>query len=424
MKQCQRAVVVGDGIVGLSAALYLLRDGWTVTIVGRSREAIGGTAVGSAGLVAVQTVQPLALPSIWKQIPRLLLDRNAPIAVDPRYLPRALPWFVRLLRSSASAQVDRLSVALAWLLGRAYEGYAGLLTEHEFNTLLRRSGLVTVYRTAAQIAAAETELEIRRRRAVRLRVIGSSELRQLVPALSPEYRRGVFYEDCSHVPDIDRLFATILETFQREGGRYIADTIYDFTRGGGKIEGVIGKSGTYNGDLFIIACGAWSRPLAAHLGMRIPLDAERGYHMMLPTSGVDMRLPIIIGDVRVAITPMCSGLRLAGMIEFAGLKAPPNPRRHALLLHGAQRCIPGVNTNGARYWMGFRPSLPDSLPVISALPRHPNVVLAFGHGHLGLTLGPITGRLVRDIAAGRVADEDILPFRADRFRPATWARAG
>src|SRR5262249_39804904 len=160
---------------------------------------------------------------------------------------------------------------------------------------------------------------------------------------------------------------------------------------------------THRGDIVVVACGAWSRPLVAQLGIVIPLDTERGYHVMLPNPGTTVGIPLIVGDIRFAITPMAAGLRLAGTIEFAGLAAPANARPPALLLDGARRCLPSLCSDGATTWMGFRPSLPDSLPVISFAPGRRNVLLAFGHGHLGLTLGPATGVLVRDMAAGRAS---------------------
>ena len=415
MNRRGHAVVVGDGIVGLSTGLALLGDGWSVMLIGRKTEAIGGTALGSAGLLAVQTVQPLALPNIWKQIPQLLFDRDAPIVLNLKYLPRALPWLLRLLRASRPTEVERLSVALAWLLQRSHESYESLLGRAAVRNLVRRSGLLTIYRTHQQLAAAQPELELRRRRNIRLEVVDAAQLRRAIPDLSPEYRVGVSYPDCGHVPDIDRLIGALAERFLREGGQRIADTVTSFAERAGVIEGVAGQNGTHKGDLVVVACGAWSGKLAARLGASIPLDTERGYHVMLPSPGIAVGVPLIVGDIRFAITPMEAGLRLAGTVEFAGLAAPPNPRRPAMLLESARRCLPGLRSDGATTWMGFRPSLPDSLPVIGFAPGRQNVLLAFGHGHLGLTLGPATGELVRDMAAGRAREAELRPFRAERF---------
>jgi D-amino-acid dehydrogenase len=415
MNRRGHAVVVGDGIVGLSSALALVSDGWTVTLLGREPDGVGGTALGSAGLLAIQTVQPLALPTLWKQLPRLLLDRDAPIVLNLGYLPRAMPWIARLLWSSRRSEVERLSVALAWLLQRSHAGYEALLGSDGVRQLVRRDGLLTIYRTPGQLAAADTEIALRRRRGVRLELLEGAALRQAAPALSPDYKLAVSYPDCGHVPDIARLAAALLERFLAEGGQRVVDEAEGLAEAGGKVEGVTGRRGRHRGDLLVIACGAWSRPLAARAGAPVPLDTERGYHVMLPDPGVAVATPMIVGDIRFAITPMAAGLRLAGTIEFGGLAAPRNPRRPALLLDGARRCLPGLRTDGARSWMGFRPSLPDSLPVIGFAPKRRNVLLAFGHGHLGLTLGPATAALIRDMAAGRAREDELRPFRADRF---------
>ncbi|MFO1058538.1 MAG: FAD-binding oxidoreductase [Dongiaceae bacterium] len=415
MNRRGHAIVVGDGIVGLSSALALIQDGWTVTLLGRDPDGAGGTALGSAGLLAVQTVQPLALPSLWKQLPRLLLDRDAPIVLDIGYLPRALPWLARLLWASRRREVERLSVALAWLLQRSYAGYEALLGGDGARQLVRRDGLLTIYRTPEQVAGADLEIGLRRRRGIRLEVIEGAALRQAAPALSPDYKLAVAYPDCGHVPDIGSLANALLERFLAEGGQRVVDEAEGLEEADGRVAGVIGRGGRHRGDLVVVACGAWSRPLAARAGAAVPLDTERGYHVMLPDPGVTVATPMIVGDIRFAITPMTAGLRLAGTIEFAGLAAPHNPRRPALLLDGARRCLPGLRTDGAQSWMGFRPSLPDSLPVIGFAPRRRNVLLAFGHGHLGLTLGPATGALIRDLAAGRPVEEPLRSFRPDRF---------
>jgi D-amino-acid dehydrogenase len=409
-----RAVVVGAGIVGLSTALYLQQDDWQVVLIEREGAVIGGTALGSAGLMAVQTVQPLALPSLWKQMPHYLLDPESPVAIRLRHLPRALPWLVRLLQSGRPQEVERLSVALAWLLRQSYDGYADLLTDAEVRRLFRRSGLITIYRSEAQIAAARAEIDLRQRRGIRIERLESDDLHRLVPALGRDYRIGLRYTDCGHVPDLGQLMAALAGRFRSDGGQQVVDEVRHLG-GGNRITRAVGKRDSYDAEVVVVAAGAWSAQLTRPLGLAIPLDTERGYHVMLPKPGVELPLPVIVGDMRFAMTPMAAGLRLAGTIELAGLQAPPNPRRHELLIEGARRCLPELDAGAASTWMGFRPSLPDSLPVISGVPGHDNVFLAFGHGHLGLTLGAITGRLVRDLIAGRAKPEELRPFRADRF---------
>jgi D-amino-acid dehydrogenase len=311
--------------------------------------------------------------------------------------------------------VERLSRALADILREALAAYAPLLAAVGANDLVEQKGLVTVYRTADQLEAARPEIELRKRRGISLQIVTDPDLRRIAPALAPEYRYGVFYPQCGHTVDPRALLLALWQSTDSRGGRFIEDAAQGFDVRGRSAAAVRGNAGTYPADAFVVAAGAWSGPVASSLGFRVPLDWERGYHVTLADPGIDLPVPIIAGDVRFAITPMRMGVRLAGTIEFAGLRAPPNARRHAMLLRQGKSCLPGVNTDKPSLWMGFRPSLPDSLPVIGRSPAHANVFFAFGHGHLGLTGAAITARIVADLAAGRRPTIDVEPFRIDRF---------
>jgi D-amino-acid dehydrogenase len=386
-----------------------------VTLVAPHRPGDGGAAIGSAGLLATQTVQPLAMPGVLATVPRMLTNPDAPLSVRLAYLPRLLPWLIRFLRASRPAEVERLSIALANQLSGTFQAYEPLLREAHAEDLVLRRGLVTVYRTAEQVAAARREIELRRRRGIRLEQVEDGALRQLLPALSRDYRYGIFYPDCGHTVDPAALVRALAGALTAGGGAFVRASARGFVRSGDSVRGVITDSGEHAADAVVVAAGAWSRPLARQLGWPVPLDYERGYHVTLPEPNVEMRLPVIVGDIRFAITPMQAGLRLAGTVEFAGLEAAPNPRRHALLANQAQRCLPGLNTAKASYWMGFRPSLPDSLPVIGRSPTHTNVYFAFGHGHLGLTSAAVTGAAIADLAAARTPALDLAPFSIARF---------
>jgi D-amino-acid dehydrogenase len=410
-----RVVIVGAGIVAVAAAIALLDDGWEILLLAPDPIGKGGAAIGSAGLLATQTVQPLAMPGLAARIPRMLTDPDAPLSIRWAYAGRLLPWLVRALAASRRNQVERLSLALADLLRDAIDAYGPILAAASAAALVRRDGLVMVHRNDEQLAAANAEIELRRRRGVRLELVSGDRLRALAPALSPEYRHGVFYPDCGHVADPQALVCTLGQAALSRGARFAREAVVGFDLRRGAAAAVRTTTSAHPADAVVIAAGAWSGEIVRLLGLRVPLEHERGYHVTLPEPDIELRLPIIVGDVRFAVTPLAIGLRLAGTIEFAGLRAPPNPSRYEMLLRHAKACLPGLNSSRATRWMGFRPSLPDSLPVIGRSPSHHNVYFAFGHGHLGVTMAAVTARMVADLAAGRAPPIEVTPFRIDRF---------
>ncbi len=411
-----RAVVVGAGAVGVATALYLQREGWSVTVVDREPPGKSGASFGNAGLIATHIVEPLAVRSILPKLPRMLLDQTAPLAIRLSYLPTLLPWLIRLMRATAPAEVARISTALASQLAHADEAYRVLIADAEAEALIRRKGVMVVYPDQAYLEAnAADQLEQRRRNGVPFEMIGDNALRNLLPALSRDYRLGVHFTAASHTVDPFLLVSALARRFESRGGAFHRAHATGFATHGDRVTAVRTDAGEVAGDLVAIAAGIWSKPLAAQLGSKTPLDTERGYHVMLTEPDIELAVPVIAGDVRFSITPMASGIRLAGTIEFAGLDAPPNPKRHDVLLGHGQRVFPGLKAEKQSRWMGFRPSLPDSMPVIGGSPHFSNLYFGFGHGHLGLTSAAITGRVIADLAAGRTAPFDLTPFRVDRF---------
>jgi len=413
--QSRAAVVIGAGIVGVATALYLQRDGWQVTIVDREPPGKSGASFGNAGLIAGHIIQPLAVRSILSKIPKMLLDQTAPLAIRWRHFPALLPWLIRLLKATHPAEVERISAALASELKFADDAYKPLLADAGGEDLVRRKGVVVVYRDQAGLAEVEPVLDLQRRNGVPFDIVGDNALRNLMPGLSRDYRYGVHYTASGHVLDPYRVVTTLAAHFETLGGRWCKGHATGFRTLGGRVTAVETEAGTEACDMVVVAAGAWSKPLAAKLGSRVPLDTERGYHVMVEDPGIPGDVPAIMGDVRFAVTPMAAGLRLAGTIEFAGLKAPPNPRRHEALIAHAKNCFPELRTEKHTRWMGHRPSLPDSMPVIGGSPVYTNAFFGFGHGHLGLTSAAITGRTIADLAAGRTPLFDPTPFRVDRF---------
>ena len=407
--------MIGAGVVGLSTALALQRDGWDVVILDPEPPGEGGASFGNAGLIATHIVQPIAVASILPKLPRMLLDETAPLAIRWRHLPSVLPWLLRLLRATRPSEVERISAALAAELRHAQAAFGPLLEDPDTAGLFHREGLVVVYPDEASLAENEPVFRLQRRNGVAIDEIGHNALRDLLPDLAARYRFGIRYPEAGHIADPLAYVRALAGQFGRAGGAIKRVAATGFTTTRDRVSAVRTTEATEPADLAVVAAGIWSKPLAAALRLRVPLESERGYHVTLPEPGISVRAAMMVGDIRFAITPMRAGLRLAGTIEFAGLNAPANRKRHDALVANARRVFPDLNTGKQERWMGHRPSLPDSLPVVGRSPHHPNVFLNFGHGHLGLTSSAITGRTVADLAAGRPPLFDVAPFAADRF---------
>jgi glycine/D-amino acid oxidase-like deaminating enzyme len=407
--------ILGAGVVGLCCAAWLQRDGHRVTLIDRLDPG-AGTSFGNAGLIQVDAIVPIATPGLLRRIPGMLLDPTGPLVLRWRYLHRISPWLARFALASRPASVARLSAAIASLLEESADAWRVLVDAASAGDLWRQSGEIQVYRTKAAWDAAVPTHDMRRRFGAKLEEVSPDEMRQLEPALSSDLYRGLFAPDANSLTHPLHLSERLADLIRRNGGTILRENVTGIVCGGdGEAERIVTDGGEHAVDALVIAAGAFSRPFARSLGARVPLDTERGYHLWLSDPGIELRRPILIGDHRFGVVPMTGGIRLAGMAELAGLDLPPYWDRADMLGRLAKRFVPDLRLDGAERWMGYRPSMPDSLPVIGRAPGRRDVYLAFGHGHLGLTMGSVTGRLIADLAAGRTPGVDLAPFRADRF---------
>lgn len=407
--------VIGAGIVGMSIARYLQRDGCRVAVIDPLPPG-KGASFGNAGGIGVTEVVPLSLPGLIWRVPRWLLDPLGPLNIRWSYLPRLAPWLWRFWRAGRRLKAEAASRALASLLAPVYEDYDILLAEAGIRDILHRNGCISLYESEAALRRDALEWELKRACGVRLERLGPEEIRQLEPDLAPIFAAGMFMPDWGHVADPYRVVTAIAEVFVRNGGTIRPGRAVDFEIGSEGPRALLTDGGErVPFDQLVVAAGAWSGGLARRLGSRVPLESERGYHATLPQSGVRLRRMLHSAAGGFVLTPMAMGLRLAGTVELGGLEAPPNYARAHVLVKRARRFLPGLNAEGASTWMGHRPSLPDSLPVIGRSPHFANLFYAFGHGHLGLTEAATTGRLIAALAAGRPAGIDLAPFRVDRF---------
>ncbi len=413
-KDDRHAVVIGAGIVGTCCALYLQRAGLAVTLI--DRDGPGEAAsFGNAGALGLASVPPLGMPdTLWKA-PKMILDPMHPLTLRWGHLPKALPWFLHFTLASLRSRAEAIADVRADLLGRVNDSYAPLLDDAGAKDLIHNAGLLMVFESDRSRAEVEYALEMRRRRGVKIEELSGDEAREMEPALGPLIKRGVFFPQVSQSVSPLRLTQTLAQHFQNRGGMLRRETVKGFDFGPDGPKGVVTDTGQHDADIMVLAAGVWSKFLARQLGTRVLLEAERGYHTVLPNPGVDIRVPLVSEDRHVTFGPMEDGLRLTSMAEFAAIEAAPDYARAERIFAAARELIPGLDAEGATEWVGSRPSTPDSIPVIGPSPRFANVLFAFGHGHLGLTLAAVTGRIVADLAQERRPETDLNPLRPDRF---------
>lgn len=410
-----RIIVVGAGIVGVSCAVFLQRAGLRVSVLD-PRGPGGGASYGNAGVIAVSECVPVGTPGTLMRVPSMLLSRRSPLRIRWRYLPRLAPWLWRFVRSSSPGRVEAAAIALINLLKRAQAAHRFLIQAAGAEALVSDVGWLKVYGTDLGFKKEAASMALMQKLGVKCEHLRQDEIRQLEPALAPIFKHAIYHPECSQIADPKAYVEKLARMFVAAGGEIRDETVIDIDFAGSRARGVITNAGRRAACGIVVAAGAWSRHLAGRLGCRVPLDTERGYHLMLPPPREgSLQRPILLADLSVVLAPMLGGVRLTSSVEFAGLEAPADFRPIRRLLPEISRAVPGIGMSPTSEWLGFRPSMPDSLPVIGRPPGHRNCYLAFGHGHLGLTLGPITGQLIAGLVSEREPDLDLSPFRPDRF---------
>lgn len=407
--------VIGTGIVGSCTAAWLQRDGHQITFVD-SREPGEACSFGNAGSMSPSACLPVGMPGMWKKAPAWLLDPLGPLTIRWWYLPIVAPWLAQFVGYSSRADVVRIATAMRGLLAPIFEAYAPLLERARANDLVRRSGCLYVYSSRETARQWQWGMDLRRKLGVELRDVEEDELVTLEPDLRGTFRFGMLAPENGSTLDPSKLVKAIHAQCVRDGAATVQASATGFVRSGKRVSKLkLDKGETLPCDGVVIAGGAWSASLVGELGTRIPLETQRGYHVTVASSNLQLRHTIMALEHNLMINPMGMGLRLAGSVEFAGLKAPPNYARAGVLLDKGRDLFPHLDTTRTSEWMGHRPCLPDSLPVIGPAPGTDNAWLAFGHGHVGMCGGASTGREIAHLVAGRTPQVDLKPFRADRF---------
>jgi D-amino-acid dehydrogenase len=411
-----KIVVVGAGIVGLCTAWHLARGGAEVTVL--DREAPGsGASSGNAGAISGGSVAPLAMPGVLKQVPGMLLDPAGALHIPLRYALRAAPWLARFIASARPQRVAEIAQALSTLLYDAMEQHRVILAEEGALELIRETGQLYLYRDRAQYAKDAGGWALRQQHGMRIEFLeGAEAIRALEPDIQGDYTLGLFIPEQGSCVNPLRHAQVVARGVQRLGGTIRQEGAEALVTAEGRVTGVRTATETLAADQVVLAAGAWSARLLAPLGIKVPLETQRGYHVMLPDAGISLQRPVVPADRKAFVSPMETGLRIAGTVEFGGLEAPPTPRRAELLLEDLRKVFPQARTEGAQgFWMGHRPCLPDSLPVMGPVARWPGLWCAFGHGHLGLTGSAPTGARIARAMLGPAPNMDLSPFAVERF---------
>jgi D-amino-acid dehydrogenase len=410
--------VIGAGMVGVAAASYLQRDGHDVVII--DPEPPGqGASFGNAGCFNPSSVVPVAGPNALRKIPGYLADPLGPLAIRWSYLPKLTPWLIRHALASTPARTEAQARALKSLLGPCLHTLMPLVRDAGAESLVARDGILIVYRSEAAWQADQSAWDLRRRNGIAWDELSADDLRQFDPSLTHDLIRGRHVPGNGHSLNPGGLVVMLAAAVQNRGGRLLCTRATGFSLDGNRLRAVQTTNGEVPASAAVISCGAHSKPLAAGLGNTVPLESERGYHLMIRNPEAMPRLPTNDADYKFVATPMQEGLRLAGTVEFAGLAAKPNWERSRMMLRFASKLCPALSASypedRTSMWMGHRPEMPDSLPVIGPSRRSPDVFYAFGHGHVGMTGAPYTGIVIANLVAGRPAPIDLTPFRPDRF---------
>jgi len=407
--------IVGGGIIGLCSAMALQDRGFTVELIERGEIGLGAS-YGNCGLLAPGEVVPVSRPGVMKKIPHWLLDPEGPLFVRPGALAKDLTWLLKFLRAGRVDKVRHIAGSLTPMMKRVNADYAALLERIGRPDLLSQVENLMLFNDRAEYERDRFTWDLRSELGFGHEFITASQVKELEPAIQGTVTCGVIMKDWYHFTDPLALTQALAQEVVRRGGKITSGAVVGFDIEGGRVQALNLQRGERLAiKRVVLSAGAWSGPLSRQLGLKIPLAHLSGYHVHAPHPNVELQRAIYYASGGFVLTPMATGLRIGGTIEIAGPDPKPNFRRADVLAERARSILPTLDIGDSKRWMGARPFIPDTLPVIGNAPAVQNVTLAFGHGQIGMTLGATTGRLVGQIVAGEKLDVPIEPFRPQRF---------
>jgi D-amino-acid dehydrogenase len=410
----QTVAVVGAGIIGAAIALELQRRGLQVTLIDKG-EPGRGTSYGNMASIALDFAAGSG-PNTWRKIPRWLLDPEGPVWLRPAYALKMAPWFLRFIAAGRPSRLRDIEDAGMSLSNPALADFRAMLDMISAPDLMTDEGCLAIYETEAEFAGDRGHIDFMRRYGFDFDVLEGAAIRDLEPSLSPSIAKAVLLPDNKTIRDPYRLVVKLADAARERGATFLSGAVRTVEKNADGTSVVLLESGErIAADFVVLAAGVHTRFLAEKLGEPIPLETERGYHTQIMQPGVSMRYSVIWPHRAFMITPTAGGIRIGGNVELAGLDAAPDFRRARVLVRHAQRAVPGLQVKDATEWMGHRPSLPDTIPIISPSSKMQGVCYATGHGHLGLTYSATTAQLIADMVTGVKSAVDMTPFRVNRY---------
>ena len=404
--------IVGAGIQGISNALFLQKKGFSVTIFDRDEPGSPAASYGNAGHFSPYASVPINRPDVLTDVPAMLLSTTGPLALKWNYVPKMIPWFLQFIRNCTTKRMMHTAKNMHQILDLALPAYDELFDEIELGGLVEKKGILYIWNDQS-LKSRELEIKVRNELGVDQQVVTPKEIHDLEPNIKPIYHGGVYYQYGRHARNPKKILLKLYDLFLKKGGKFLKMNIKDINFNDEKPV-IKAETQSFLFDKIVIACGSFSKKLTDNLDEKIPLDTERGYHVHFKDCDHLLSRPVIFQNRGFGITPMEQGLRVVGTVEFGGLDNPLSKSRVKNLIDNAKYMM-GDLPEHEDEWLGFRPTLPDYLPVIGPSKKHKNVFYCFGHHHLGWTLGPISGKIISGMIAKENTNLDLKPYSSLRF---------
>ena len=404
--------IIGAGIQGISNALFLQKKGFKVTIFDRDEPGSPAASYGNAGHFSPYASVPINRPDVLSDVPAMLLSSTGPLALKWNYVPKMVPWFLKFIRNCTTKKMMHTAKNMHQILDLALPAYDELFDDIELGGLVEKKGILYIWNDQ-NLKSRELEINIRNELGVDQQEVTPKEIHDLEPNIKPIYHGGVYYQYGRHARNPKKILLKLYDLFLKKGGKFLKMNIKDINFDDEKPV-IKAETQSFLFDKIVIACGSFSKKLTDNLDEKIPLDTERGYHVHFKDCDHLLSRPVIFQNRGFGITPMEQGLRVVGTVEFGGLDNPVSKSRVKNLINNAKYMM-GDLPEHEDEWLGFRPTLPDYLPVIGPSKKYKNVFYCFGHHHLGWTLGPISGKIISGMIAEENTNLDLKPYSSLRF---------
>ena len=414
--KCKSVGIIGSGIQGVCTGLQLIKKGIPVTIFDRHdplSSEFKAASYGNAGHFSPYAVLQFNRPDVLYDVPKMLLSSNGPFALKWNYIPRMFNWFLHYFKNCNQESMLHTAKYMHQILSLSNDAYEEIFQEIDTNGLVEKKGIIYVW-TNKNLKSRNLEIKVRDDLGVKQKLLTQKEVLNLEPNLNPVFDAGVLYNDSMHAKDPHGILKKIFELFLKKGGNFVKENVSSLRQISDNETYIQTNTKKYKFEKSVVATGAFSKKLTDQLGENIPLDTERGYHVHFKNMDNLISRPVIFIDKGFGLTPMNQGLRAVGTVELGGLKNPPSKKRIEYLIKSTKELLPQLEKHDDE-WLGFRPTLPDFLPVLGPSLKNKNIIYAFGHHHLGWTLGAITGKIVSGIVAEEKTNLDLTPYHSSRF---------